>query len=140
MPTAPGEKRSELLDTDQLQVVMRSLGLQPPSDKDWRQFVKEHEFKYITDFKTGKICFEDFLFIIEKKTQDRYTRQQIMAAFEVFDEDKTGAIKTADLKHMMISLGNELTESEINEMCMEADIDGSGKIEYAHFIDVIMSQ
>ena len=140
MPVAPGEKRSELLHTNQLQVVMRSLGLQPPSIDDWKAYRSEHTFKHVDNKGEGRITFEDFLFLIDKKSQTKFTRSQLVAAFEVFDEDKTGTIKTKDLRHMMISLGSELTAGEIDEMFLEADIDGTGEIKYRDFIDVIMAE
>ena len=140
MPVAPGEKRSELLHKNQLQVVMRSLGLQPPSIDDWKAYRSEHTFKHVDNKGEGRITFEDFLFLIDKKSQTKFTRSQLVAAFEVFDEDKTGTIKTKDLRHMMISLGSELTAGEIDEMCLEADIDGTGEIKYRDFIDVIMAE
>ena len=69
MPVAPGEKRSELLHTNQLQVVMRSLGLQPPSIDDWKACRSEHTFKHVDNKGEGRITFEDFLFLIDKKSQ-----------------------------------------------------------------------
>ena len=60
MPVAPGEKRSELLHTNQLQVVMRSLGLQPPSIDDWKSYRSEHTFKHVDNKGEGRITFEDF--------------------------------------------------------------------------------
>ena len=44
----------------------------------------------------------------------------MVQAFEVFDEQHTNEIRTSDLKHMMISLGNKLTPAEIDEMILEA--------------------
>merc|ERR1711907_332151 len=102
------------LHTAQLQVVMRSLGLQPPTMEDWKTYRNEHTFKHVDSRGEGRITFEDFLFLIDKKTQTKFNRAQLVAAFEVFDDEKDGIIKTKDLRHMMISLGSELTESEIN--------------------------
>merc|ERR1712139_93962 len=129
-----------LLDTEQLDVVMRSLGLKPTTKENWKQYVKEHEFKRVNEIGKGQIDFEDFLFLIDKKEQDKDTRGQLVAAFEVFDEGHTGVIKTSDLKHMMISLGNKLTPAEIDEMILEADVEGNGEIRYQEFIDVIMTE
>ena len=73
---------------------MRSLGLKPPTNKDWRRFVKEHEFKRVNEYGKGQIDFEDFLFLIDKKTQDKDTRAQLVAAFEVFEVLGTGVSQT----------------------------------------------
>ena len=119
------------------------MGLQPPTIDDWKQSRNEHVFKHVDSKGDGRITFEDFLFLIDKKTQTKFKREELVSAFAVFDEneDKTKkTIKTDELRRMMLSLGSELTESEINEMCMEADIDGTGEIKYEDFIDVIMAE
>lgn len=138
-PVLPGQKRLGLLDTEQLDIVMRSLGLKPPTREDWRQFVQEHNFSRVNEVGKGHIDFEDFLFLIEKKEQDKDTRAQLSAAFEVFDEGSTGFIKSADLKHMMLSLGKKLNPAEVDELILEADAEGTGHIRYDEFIDVIMT-
>ena len=43
----------------------------------------------------GRITFEDFLFLIDKKSQTKFTRST-RRRVEVFDEDKADTIKTKD--------------------------------------------
>ena len=52
-----------------------------------------------------------------------------MAAFKVFDKDGSGTISAAELKAVMKSLGENLTDAEIDEMVREADKDNSGTID-----------
>jgi len=39
-------------------------------------------------------------------------------------------ISAAELGQVMVSLGENLTDAEINEMVSEADIDGDGQVNY----------
>ena len=40
----------------------------------------------------------------------------------------------------MLSSGEDLTEQDIQEMVMEADIDGDGFIDYQEFVKIMMNQ
>ena len=55
------------------------------------------------------------------------------AAFEVFDKDGSGTISADELRTVMKSLGENLTDDEINEMIREADKDGNGSIDCESF-------
>ena len=51
------------------------------------------------------------------------------AAFEVFDKDGSGTISAEELRQVMKSLGENLTDQEIDEMIAEADKDKNGSID-----------
>lgn len=59
---------------------------------------------------------------------------EFKAAFSIFDADGTGQIKTARLGELMVSLGQNLTATELDEMIHAADEDGSGTIEQDEFL------
>ena len=50
-------------------------------------------------------------------------------AFKVFDRDNNGFISAAELRHVMTSIGEKLTDDEVDEMIREADQDGDGRID-----------
>lgn len=56
--------------------------------------------------------------------------------FELFDDDKDGAITTKELGYVMRALGINPTLSELQEMVNEVDQDGSGKIELKEFLEL----
>ena len=41
-------------------------------------------------------------------------------AFQLFDQDQDGVVSAAELKKMMKSMGNELTEQEVRDVLKEA--------------------
>lgn len=51
------------------------------------------------------------------------------AAFDVFDKDGSGTISADELRQVMKSLGENLTDEEIDEMIREADKDKNGAID-----------
>jgi hypothetical protein len=53
-------------------------------------------------------------------------------AFKVFDRDNNGFISAAELRHVMTSIGEKLTDDEVDEMIREADQDGDGRIDCMH--------
>jgi calmodulin len=61
-----------------------------------------------------------------------------MAAFRVFDREGNGTISSAELKHIVTSLGERLSDAEAEELLKQADPNGLGVIEYAKFIDSLL--
>ena len=56
--------------------------------------------------------------------------EEIQEAFRVFDRDGDGFISAAELKHVMNNLGEKLTDEEVDQMIIDADRDGDGKIDF----------
>lgn len=57
------------------------------------------------------------------------TEAELKAAFQVFDRDGSGTISAEELRNVMKSLGENLTDDQIDEMIREADKDGDGSID-----------
>ena len=57
------------------------------------------------------------------------TNATMQEAFKVFDRDNNGFISAAELRHVMTSIGEKLTDDEVDEMIREADQDGDGRID-----------
>ena len=78
----------------------------------------------------GTIEFPEFLIMMAKKMQGTDSEDEIKEAFHVFDQDCNGLISASELRHVMVNLGEKLTDEEINEMVKDADADGDGQINY----------
>lgn len=64
-----------------------------------------------------------------RKMKDTDSEEEIREAFKVFDRDNNGFISAAELRHVMTSIGEKLTDDEVDEMIKEADQDGDGRID-----------
>ena len=71
----------------------------------------------------------EFATIMAHKVANADSEAELRAAFGVFDKDDSGTIDTAELRHLMKSIGEDLTDEQIEEMIREADKDGDGCID-----------
>ncbi|KAH6987682.1 regulatory protein calmodulin [Ilyonectria robusta] len=60
-------------------------------------------------------------------------------AFAVFDKDGDGQITTKEIGEVMKSLGLEPSESELQDILNEVDVDSSGSIDFDEFL-VLMAR
>ena len=75
----------------------------------------------------------EFLTMMARKMKDTDSEEEIREAFKVFDRDNNGFISAAELRHVMTSIGEKLTDDEVDEMIREADQDGDGRIDCKQF-------
>ncbi|KAF7252833.1 Centrin-1, partial [Varanus komodoensis] len=95
------------IDVKELKVAMRALGFEPK---------KEEIRTMIADIgKEGSstIDFEDFLTMMTKKMSEKDSKEEIMKAFRLFDDDGTGKISFKNLKRVSKELGENLTDEEL---------------------------
>jgi Ca2+-binding EF-hand superfamily protein len=78
--------------------------------------------------KTGKSHFLDF------SDEDIF---KLKECFDSLDEKGQGSIGIDDLESPLIGLGIADTREEIEQMIVEVDEDGSGKIEFDEFLQII---
>ena len=64
-------------------------------------------------------------------------RQEIKEAFDLFDTDGSGSIDAKELKVAMRALGFEPSKDEVKRMMAEADREGTGKVDYKDFLDLM---
>ena len=65
---------------------------------------------------------------------------ELHEAFECFDRDGDGLISCKELKFIMMTLGEKLSEKEVNYMISVIDSDGDGTISYKEFADMMMAK
>ncbi|XP_034738845.1 caltractin [Etheostoma cragini] len=119
------------IDVKELKVAMRALGFEPK---------KEDIKKMIADIDkegSGTIEFSDFLSMMTLKMNEKDSKEEILKAFRLFDDDGTGKITFKNLKRVAKELGENLTDEELQEMIDEADRDGDGEINEQEFLRIM---
>uniref|UniRef100_A0A669ER39 Centrin 1 n=2 Tax=Oreochromis TaxID=8139 RepID=A0A669ER39_ORENI len=100
---------SGYIDVKELKVAMRALGFEP----------KKEEIKKMTG------------------EAEKDSKEEILKAFRLFDDDETGKISFKNLKRVAKELGENLTDEELQEMIDEADRDGDGEVNQQEFLRIM---
>ncbi|XP_065046224.1 calmodulin-1-like [Musa acuminata AAA Group] len=85
----------------------------------------------------GTIEFAEFLGLMAHKMKDIDSEEELKEAFKVFDKDQNGYISEAELRNVMMSLGEKLTDEEVAQMIREADLDGDGQVNFEDFVQMM---
>merc|ERR1712179_654865 len=65
---------------------------------------------------------------------------EIKEAFDLFDNDASGAISVNELTSAMQSLGFDVKHAVVYNMVSDLDTDGSGEIEFDEFLEVMTAK
>ena len=68
---------------------------------------------------------------------EKDSKEEILKAFKLFDDDETGKISFRNLKRVAKELGENMTDEELAEMIEEADRDGDGEINEEEFLRIM---
>lgn len=120
------------IDSKELKVAMRALGFEPK---------KEEIRKMLSDVDkegTGLVSYEAFLHLMASKMADRDSKEEVLKAFRLFDDDETGKISFNNLRRVANELGENMTDEELQEMIDEADRDGDGEVSQEEFLRIMM--
>merc|ERR1712085_184059 len=66
--------------------------------------------------------------------------EEMKEAFDLFDNDGSGAISVNELTSAMKSLGFDVKHAVVYNMVSDLDADGSGEIEFGEFLDVMTAK
>ncbi|CAH1773978.1 unnamed protein product [Owenia fusiformis] len=112
--------------------VLRSLGLNPTEAE-----VKKCGYGQDPDYR---ISFEQFLPIFQtlSKSKDVPTETDFIEGFKVFDKEQNGFISVAELRHLLCSLGEKLTDEECEHL-LTGHEDAQGNINYEEFVKCVIN-
>lgn len=126
----------ELLANDDLKTAIRSLGFEPRADE-----IKKL-FKTFAN-KAGKINRGNFQKIMALKMgsspglSDNIMNDEITKVFNLLDIEKSGVITLANLRSISDELNEKITDEELQEMIVEADLDGDNQINKEEFYNIM---
>ncbi|CAK8677928.1 unnamed protein product [Clavelina lepadiformis] len=128
------DDESPVLNKD-MGTVVRSLGFYP-TEAEIAEMIEEGDAEGM-----GWIDIADFLNLMAKIVKKpAETEDDIRAAFRVFDKASNGFLSAAELRQILTTTGEALTDEEVDEMIRNADVDGDGQVNYEEFVTRMMSK
>ena len=122
------------INKSELATIFKSINIDA-SDEEIKEIMKQLDLE-----EKNKINYDEFLSLINQGEKGFDEQEEVLKAFKVFDKDGNGLINIKELKDIMLSLGNNWDENEINEMLADADYDMDGYINYEEFVRTMMSK
>ncbi|CAN6483769.1 unnamed protein product [Victoria cruziana] len=123
--------RSGTIDAKELNVAMRALGFEM-NDEQIRQMIAD-----VDRDGSGAIDFDEFLHMMTAKIGERDTKEELIKAFRIIDQDKDDNISERDIAGIARELGLNFTHEDIQEMVAEADRDDDGKVNVDEFFRML---
>ncbi|UYV76874.1 MYL9 [Cordylochernes scorpioides] len=124
------QNRDGLIDKEDLQVILESLG-KNPDDAYLDGMISDAQ---------GQINFTMFLTLFAERLQGTDPEDVIKNAFLCFDEENTGLLHEERLRELLTTMGEHkqrFTDEEVDEMFREAPIDKNGMFDYVEFTRIL---
>lgn len=86
--------------------------------------------------------FEDFTNVVNRPGgfKSLGDAEDYIKGFQVFDKDNTGEIGVGELKYLLTTMGEALSESEVNELLEGVKVGRDGNVNYTEFVKSILAQ
>jgi len=115
--------------------ILRALGLNP-TEADVQKLVGE-----VKDGGNGMLAFQSFLplyvAVAKRKDENTSTAEDFIEGFRVFDKDANGTISSAELRHLLTTLGEKMEEVDVENLIAPFE-DQHGNINYEDFVKHIL--
>lgn len=67
----------------------------------------------------------------------KFTDKEILEAFQAFDLDHNNYVGAAEIRHVLINIGESPTDEEVDEMIKMVDKDGDGQVSFDEFYAMV---
>ena len=108
----------------------------PPQVKKTDVIKMVHELEPSNE---GSVDFLLFSQLMAERYAERDPEEEIMKAFQLFDNDGSGKISLKNMRQVARELGEDLSEEELQAMIEEFDRDQDGEISQEEFLTIMRS-
>ena len=107
---------SGFIDCKDLKVAMRALGFEPRKE-EIKKMIAE-----VDKESSGKLSLDSFMMLMGNKMSEKDTKEEILKAFKLFDDDDTGKITFTNLRRVAAELGENLTDEELQVYILHSNL------------------
>lgn len=120
--------RSGAIALDELETAIRNLGLEQTRD-ELDKIIDE-----VDQRGNHQIDFDEFCVVMRRLyMKKRSWNEVVKECFSVFDRSESSVISKKDFQYILRELGDITDNQIIDEIFLEADVDGNGLIDYDEF-------
>ena len=123
------KNNTNTINKEDLLLAIRYLGIVKP----------RNEINYMIQKLPDKISLNEYKKIIEEQKKTALKKEDLINAFEIFDEKKTGKCSSKELFHALSVIGEKLTEKDIENIKSKIKIEKNGLINYKELINIFLN-
>jgi len=130
------KKGDSRIPAKQVGEVLRALG-QNPTESEVKKLVQSTCQGKVD----ARVTFEQFLPMLQTVSSKQITDtvDDFVEGLRHFDKEGNGRISAVELRHLLVGLGEKMTEEEV-EILIHGKEDAQGNINYEEFVRMVLAQ